>query len=49
MNMPALDWEAEVRRTMRPDATMEDYVLGLVSEIGELADLLKRSRREGEP
>jgi len=34
---------------MRPGATMEDYVLGMISELGELADILKRSRREGVP
>lgn len=45
--MSGFDWTQEVRRTMRPDAEAEDYVLGLVSELGELADLLKRSRREG--
>jgi len=47
--MSGFEWTAEVRRTMRPDAEAEDYVLGLVSELGELADLLKRSRREGVP
>lgn len=47
--MSGFEWTAEVRRTMRPDATMEDYVLGMISELGELADLLKRSRREGVP
>lgn len=47
--MSDFDWESEVRRTMHPDATAEDYVRGLISEAGELADLLKRSRRENVP
>lgn len=47
--MSGSEWTAEVRRTMRPGATMEDYILGMISELGELADLLKRSRREGVP
>lgn len=47
--MSGFEWTAEVRRTMRPDATMEDYVLGMIRELAELADLLKRVRREDVP
>lgn len=47
--MRRLDWEDEVRRTMRPDAELEDYVLGLMYEVGELAKLILHSRCENIP